>query len=210
MGVTTTELFKECVRGPWVTTGLDVQYRIVKKAAGYTLVVFQGSSSKIDWRLNFSTWVKPYRDMPVRWRAHAGFLKGYKSCRNEIMAAIAGDEQIIVTGYSLGGAYAQCLHEDIRFNFPQAKVRTVVFGAPRVVWMSRKVHSRFDGVIRIEHARDIVTRVPFALWGFRHVGNRLRYGPKGLPLVKYHYQPVYKEMPPLDIDVISILEGQAV
>lgn len=207
MEMTTRDLFNECNRGPWVTGGEDVQYRIIKHN-DCAIVAFQATSSKSDWRLNFSAWVRPYRDMPAKWRVHAGFLRGYKSIREEVMAALQGEKCIIVTGLSLGGAYATLLHEDLRFNRRDAIVTTFVFGSPRVVWLSGKVHHRFAGLIRIEHARDIVTKLPFWLLGYRHVGGRIRFGRGGIPWYTFHFPEVYENEAPHEVGMLALVAGE--
>lgn len=204
MELTTKDLFRECTNGPWVTGGKDIQYRIVKRN-DCVIVAFQCTASRSDWMLNFSAWVKPYRNMPETWRVHAGFLRGYKSIRDEVMAALQGEKCIIVTGFSQGGALATLLHEDLKFNRPDAMVGTFVFGSPRVVWLSKGVHHRFAGLVRIEHARDIVTKVPFWLLGYRHVGGRLRFGRGGVPWYTFHFPEVYENEAPHDLGLLSVV-----
>lgn len=194
--ITVKNLFDANMRGPLVTGGDDTQYRI-EDHGNYAVVVFQGSVSKRDWENNFAFWVKPYRDMPKRWYAHAGFVRAYKAVRNEIIAALVGKEHVIVTGYSHGAALATMLHEDLVFNNPGFQgVHTVTFGGPRVVWMSKKVRQeRFKTLYRVAHARDIVTMLPPWLFGYIHVGGAMKFGEAGLPAVKYHYSVVYGMLP---------------
>lgn len=202
MVLTLKKLFDACNRGPWVTAGENVQYRI-QKGDGYSIVVFQPTVGLSDWLINFCAWVKPYRDMKEKWRAHAGYIKAYKSVQKELMAALEGEKRIILAGYSQGGAIATLLHEDLAYNRPEADVATFAFGAPRVVWLSKAARNRFDGLLRVSHARDIVTKLPFWVLGYRHVGGLLRFGRGGFPWHKYHRPEAYRDVPEMGIPAVT-------
>ncbi len=171
-----SEVFEDAIRGPWETAGLDVQFRI-KDEGDMAEVYFQGSVSELDWRLNFDFIVKPYNDMPVPWLAHGGFVIGYKSVRDAIMSRINTKKYVFISGYSLGAAYAQLLLEDIRFNHPEIDSGAIVYGAPRVFYLPPKVvRDRLEPLIRVNNYGDIVTHVPPAWAGYRHVGEVYKIG----------------------------------
>ena len=126
------DLFRSNLTGSWTTTGDDVQFKI-ERSNGVARLYFQCTSSKKDWIDNFTFWVKPYRDMPVKWYAYKGFIDKYKSARDAILEAIRGDNQIIVSGYSQGAALGLLAYKNILFAFPYKNVTAKLFICPRVV-----------------------------------------------------------------------------
>jgi len=179
MSETIYQRFLRAINGPWETAGLDVQFSIVD--LGETAEIsFQGSVSPFDWRSNFDFFVEPYREMPVRWLAHKGFVLAYKSVRDQIIERIKSKKNVTILGYSRGGALAQLCHEDIAFNLPGISLESYVFGAPRVLWMPPfEVRERFYGLMRFENVGDIVPHIPPAWTGYRHVGGGYKVGSFG-------------------------------
>jgi len=159
------ELFDAVNLGPWTTIGLDVQIKLV----GKTLFI-QGSVSRSDWIQNFKFWKRNYRDVykcsDVCFKAHTGFAEMWMSIKAEIEKL---DFDTIV-GYSQGAAIAGFVHENYlhRFGF---QPMTYTFGMPRILFKpSKELKSRFASLIRIKNPHDIVTMVPTAILGYRHIG----------------------------------------
>lgn len=156
---------------------------------------FEWSNGVEDWLNNFNFPAKPYRDMENLWFAHRGFLKVWKSIEPYVAERI-NDKSIKrfeVVGYSHGAAVALLCFEYVRYNRPDAEAIGVGFGSPRVVFgaMRRNVRKRFEGFTVVRNGKDIVTRMPPAILGFRHAGKLLKIGcPKGL--IKDHYPENYK------------------
>jgi len=199
--------FEETVRGPWETEGYDVQFRVVDEGE-MAIVSFQGSVSKKDWELNFDFIAQPYKHMDEVWYAHRGFAEGYKSVNDIILSRIKGKKFVFIEGYSLGAAYAQLCHEDIRYNYPLIDCGTILFGAPRVFWMPPKsVKERCKDILRVQNYGDMVGTIPPAWFGFQHIGEQktigsLRYFLKNifpikkwddLPGAKMHLMSSYRE-----------------
>lgn len=149
------------------------------------LILFEETSTRIDWRHNFQFFRKPYREMTDRWYAHRGFLKCWKAVEPYLAEAIKNPavQHITVAGYSHGAALALLCHEYCKFNRPELGDSIVGFGfgCPRVVWgpLPPAVRSRFEGFTVVRNVGDIVTHVPPALFGFRHVGEMLKVGRRG-------------------------------
>ena len=191
----------------WETAGLDVQFKLVDHPVYGTIVAFQGSISKMDWRLNFDFAVIPYHHQDQKWFAHRGFVKAWKSVRDIIMPRLGGKYRIKVVGYSLGGALAQLCHEDIEFQYPGTITESWTYGAPRVFWFPPEtIRYRMFHHHRFTNAGDIVPHLPPALFGFRHTGLNIWIGSlKGylkslfkmksvydLPFVRKHLVPSYR------------------
>lgn len=158
------EKFNVCTAGHWITAGLNVQYKVVDR-----ILYFQCSHGEEDWKHNFQFAVDVYKDGYIPFRAHRGFVKMWQSIRHEIEHL---DFDTIV-GYSQGSALALFAHE----NFLHRKgyePMTYTFGMPRVVWMPKKIlETRFTKLVRVCNPNDIVTHVPPAIIGYRHVGVKL-------------------------------------
>jgi hypothetical protein len=175
------ELFTNCLEGPWKTAGIDTQYKIQ-----YRTLYFQGSNSLIDWKSNFDFPAIPYKNQPIKWYAHRGFVWAWKLARQEILMDIEQYKVNTIVGYSHGAALATLAHEDLWFN--DKSVITYTFGGPRVVWMpNRKILNRWNGLTRIKVNGDIVTNLPPWLLGYKHIGIEMKTGDKHfIPRIKYH------------------------
>lgn len=185
------ELYNLSITGPWIDGKNDTQYKI-DRIEGMTYLSFQGSCSKLDWIDNFSAWIVPYRNQPLRWYAHAGFVKRWKSVRDEIIELLKEYNCITILGYSQGAAIGLLAFEDLTFNYPDKDIRGHVFGCPRVVsWLSENIYNRFKKLNIYNNRRDIVGRLPPVLFGYRHVKKPMHLGMLGLPTIKDHLN--YKE-----------------
>ena len=175
--------------------GDDVSYSI-QVTDHDVILIFQGSYEKRDWINNFHFFVKPYKKMPTLWYCHAGFLRAWKSCKDIITKEVIGilndnqGKRLVITGYSHGAALATLAHEWFVFNdyYP----RTYVFGCPRVFYLPiRKIRRRFGALSSYGTKGDIVTHVPPALFGYRHVNKVFRIGKKNILSHKPHYPECY-------------------
>jgi hypothetical protein len=198
------ELFQKCLAAPYVTIGDDFQYFY----DGERTIYFQCSSSDADWRKNldfFPIPVKPYKG--CTWYAHRGFVKVWKSVRDTILPIV---KEIYsngfvprIVGYSHGAAIAALAHEDIIFNIELGKQEdifindveqnhfypeTLVFGCPRVVWLSKSVAWRFDSIDNYQVIGDMVTHMPPKLFGYRDFGTKIKLG-NWFPIWPWRHEP---------------------
>lgn len=184
---------------------LQVEYTHLEEAASFAYertrgtlyIYFEESNGATDWKNNFDFPAKPYRRMEHKWYAHRGFLKVWKVIEPHLQAPICDPsvKHIIIGGYSHGAAIALLCHEYCKYNRPDVEVEGYGFGAPRVLWgfMRKAVKKRFEGFTVIRNGYDIVTHVPPALFGYRHVGTMVKVGRgKGYNPVASHYAHNYK------------------
>lgn len=180
-----SELFRRC---------LAARYRQVENAAdfafereGNTLYIyFQQSRGSEDWNNNLDFPIKPYQRMGDGcWFAHRGFLRVWKAVE-PYMEPIVADRSIkraVVVGYSHGAALAVFCHEYLWFHRPDLRKRLqgVGFGCPRVVWgaLPKGVQARWKNFTVVRNIDDIVTHLPPAAMGYRHIGKLLEIGAKG-------------------------------
>jgi predicted lipase len=166
---------------------------------GNTLyILFQWSNGKTDWKNNFDFPAKPYRKMKNKWYVHRGFLRVFKAIEPHIKEQIndASIDRIIIGGYSHGAAIALLCHEYCKYNRPDIphRIKGYGYGAPRVVWgfVRKAVKNRFKGFTVIRNGRDIVTHVPPACFGFRHVGKLVHIGRgKEYNAIESHFEKNY-------------------
>jgi len=179
-------LYNRTIKRPWVTSGLDVQYKLVGNELS-----FQCTVSKSDWRHNFM--IQPYRNTKTKWYAHKGFVLLYKSVRDEILELVKDIPLVHVCGYSQGAAIATLALEDIRFSSGKA-VEGSVFGSPRVLWLPPKeIRSRFTSLVNWQVRGDIATKAPFAWLGYRHVGSVKKLGPCSILSATKHEPASYRK-----------------
>lgn len=171
--------FLACIKAKYTTVENCGDFAVERE--GDTLkIFFEKSDGATDWKNNFNFPAKPYRDMKNMWFAHRGFLKVWKSIEPYIADKINDltVSKIDIIGYSHGAAVALLCYEYVKFNRPDVEVSGVGFGCPRVFWgFARKsVKKRFEGFVVVRNGKDIVTHVPPAVLGFRHVGEVLEIG----------------------------------
>ena len=189
------ELFKKAISKPWETWNKERDIQVRTEKVDNTLYIFyQGSTTDIDWKINFTFWIKPYKRMNTIWFAHRGFVLSYKSIRDRILKEAENAERIVVSGFSQGAAYAILTHEDLHFN--GFDVRTIAYAPPRVFWFWNlwKIKERFEDLTLVINRGDIVTKIPFFLWGYVHQGAKIRIGKRfRLPLHIYHFPNKYEQ-----------------
>jgi len=174
----------------------------VRREGACLSIIFRGSNSPLDWAHNLA-----FARMEVAAfcghssiQAHRGFLAAYESdcVRRALHGLMDGVRRLRVTGHSYGAALATLCALDIRLALPDIDVEAILFGAPRVgnKAFMRCYNSHVIRTVRVECGNDIVTKVPLAVMGFRHVGSRLHVGPRRWPLAmstEDHYQNRYYE-----------------
>lgn len=150
----------------------------VLMAGGVLYIFLQWTHGKEDWKNNFDFPAKPYKDMPKAWRAHRGFVRVWKSIEPYIEKDVKNPEvkSIVVVGYSHGAALAVLAHEYVWFSRPDIREKCIslAFEAPRVfcgVRVPAELKERWSNLYVFRVANDIVTHVPPALFGYKHVGN---------------------------------------
>lgn len=198
-------LFVECDKDNNYTSviqnGCEVDYKFLE--IENTLVIFfEPSDSKIDWKINFNYWRKPYKCMGIPYRVHGGFLKSFKLIKDTIRAKILELQEglyrwknIIIVGYSHGGALSALCHELVWFERPDLRdegLLGISFDGPRVFAgfiFPKGLKERWINFYTFRNHNDLVTHMPPILFGFRHVGNMKKIKDKAhINLIHAHYQ----------------------
>ena len=152
---------------------------------GDIIVRFKGTELKINdiiTDLLFKKMVIPYNNMiGSKVKVHLGFITQYLSIQKELLDYISNNkdyELIYFIGHSLGGALATLCILDMRFNFNLIGAVGIIFGSPKV----GNKHFRNSFIKRVLdfksfiNVSDIVTKLPLAIMGYRHVENRIKIG----------------------------------
>ena len=160
-----------------------VEYAVHRQPGGLLTIAFRGTDSPKDWKSNFRFCQKtiPYGNAASSIRVHAGFLKAYKSprVREAILGLIDGGvKRVRITGHSRGAALAVLCAVDINYHFPACCLEVLLFGCPRVgnAAFAKSFNKRIFTTYNVRNGGDIVTHVPPALFGYRHVGVPLHIG----------------------------------
>lgn len=187
------DLFNRVINVPYIQLQENAASYYTEREGDTLCIYFECSNGATDWKNNFDFPAKPYREMKDLWFVHRGFLRVFKTVEPYIAPLVADKsvKQIIVAGYSHGAALALLCHEYCVFHRPDIApfIDGYGFGCPRVVWgfYNKKLKARFERFTVIRNCRDIVTHVPPACFGFRHVGKMKHVGKgKKYGLIKSH------------------------
>lgn len=190
-----TELFYNVNRNvPYITVGDGVDYCFIQE--NETLYIyFEPSDGKVDWKHNFMFRKKPYKDMEIPYYVHRGFLECWKTIEDIVIERINDTtiKEIIIVGYSHGGALSMLCHECCWFHRPDIRknIWGIGFDSPRVYAgyvVKKELRERWNQYMVIRNDTDIVTHVPPWIFGYHHVGKLVQIGKgKKYGLIKSHY-----------------------
>ena len=190
-------LFNRCLEATYTSVAESGDYAVEVEGDTLTLL-FEKSNGREDWKNNFDFPAKPYKNMEQNWFCHRGFLKVWKAIEPHVVDYIMDSRirNIEIVGYSHGAAIALLCYEYCIFHRPDAEVRGVGFGCPRVFWgaVPSEVKARFNNFEVVRNGHDIVTHVPPALLGFRHISKVVLIGDgDSCGPVKDHTKEEYKK-----------------
>ncbi len=144
---------------------------------GRTLwLYFESSNGRTDWCNNLDFPAVAHGKDRDRHYIHRGFLRVFQALEPALRPLITapGIGRILIGGYSHGAALALLCHEACMLTRPELgeEIYGYGYGCPRVLWgpIRPAVRERFVHFTVIRNGRDIVTHVPPALLGYRHVG----------------------------------------
>jgi hypothetical protein len=184
-------------KGNWRTEGKDVQFRI-EADADEIAIIFQQTVSESDWAFNFKALPVVYKDSPVPFAAHEGFVSLWKSVRPIVMGEVAAlyganpHRSVNVIGFSQGAALALLCYEDIAYSLKPSYLHGYGFGCPRVI-IGEEISNRFAHFHRITVRGDLVTELPPWVMGYRHMGRLTAIGPVALPWPSNHEPKIYRK-----------------
>ena len=185
--LTLSDLFEQIIsysdNNEYVHTDNDGDYKI--RVGGHTIFIyFEHSDSWGDWKSNLDFPASSYKNSSTTWYAHRGFLRVWKSMKDEVEAKVAEILQsqyiteIICVGYSHGAAICGLCVEDMRYVFEQRYglyIHGYGFGCPRFTWgkLPKEVNRRLDTFYVIRNGSDLVTHVPPVILGYGYGPNKV-------------------------------------
>ncbi|KAK0635336.1 putative triacylglycerol lipase precursor, partial [Bombardia bombarda] len=148
-------------------------YVAIDPAASLIVASFRGSSSVRNWITNFVFTQIPC-DLTAGCLIHTGFATGWAEVSANVTKAVAAAKaanpsyQLVVTGYSLGGAIATLAAAYLRKGGYAADLYT--FGCPRVGndVFAAYVTGQAGAEYRVTHTDDPVPRLPPIIFNYRH------------------------------------------
>lgn len=155
----------------------------IRKYKNRLNITFRGTDSLKDWLTNLAICKKsvPYNNVSSKIKVHSGFINAYKSplVRDKIHSLVSDDIHIIkICGHSYGAALAVLCGVDLEYNYPKKDYEVILFGCPRIgnCAFQKSYNKRVIKTLRVENGNDFVTKLPFILLGYRHVGVKLQIG----------------------------------
>lgn len=198
--MTLKQLFVRVLDAPHTQLEKESASFFVEREGDTLRILFEESNGRNDWINNFRFLAlpkKPYKHMERVWFAHRGFNRVWKVIEPELAELVVDPSvrRIEIGGYSHGAAVAVLCYEYCRYHRNDIPVVGFGFGAPRVVWgvIPKEVRERLNGFVVIRNDHDIVTHLPPAWLGYRHVGRVCHIKRNGCRIkpVRDHYPGEY-------------------
>ena len=181
-------------------TGFQVMI-VTSVSSKYVAVVFRGTDEWRDWNENrkvlFTSFgPKEKNSLKVPWhldhlvKVHRGFnylvfgAGRFQKLTDALERARRENPgyRVIFTGHSLGAACATIAGAYMAWSMPDCEVSVITYGAPRVGNAAFKEWIEdVDNISiwRFAHQDDIITRLPPAFIGYRHVGHLIHLEQEG-------------------------------
>ena len=139
----------------------EFSYNVVQDR-GVTIVIIRGTNNGRNVLTDLDA--RPFKDRKLGVQVHRGFRDASEKLKNDIIENVPLEENIILTGHSLGGAIAQIL--GLWFEDDAYEVQIYTFGSPSV--MIEQMWE--DGHFRVYLENDPVPFLPpfpYMHWGIR-------------------------------------------
>ena len=139
----------------------EFAYNVVQDR-GVTIISIRGTDNGKNVLTDLDA--RPFKDRKLGVQVHRGFRDASEKLKNDIIENVALEENIILTGHSLGGAIAQIL--GLWFEDDAYEVQIYTFGSPSV--MIEQMWE--DGHFRVYLENDPVPFLPpfpYMHWGIR-------------------------------------------
>ncbi|MBO7739932.1 MAG: hypothetical protein J6S34_00240 [Clostridia bacterium] len=176
--------FERCLTADYIHTNKEASFA-VERQGERAVIYFEASNGLFDWKHNFRFASRAYSLTGEDYRCHRGFLTVFLSALPFLEKTLRDKsiKEITVVGYSHGAAlallcfdYIACKREDL-----SGSLFGYGFGTPRVFKgrVSKEAKARFRQFTYITNRGDIVTHLPFRLFGYRHVKKQQKIGKRG-------------------------------
>ena len=167
------ELFTNCAyKVRYEQIGSEVNYAFVEEK-DTLYIYFECSASKQDWKSNFDFKKTLYDGL---FKVHRGFYDCYYQVRNIVLdkAYSKNWKEVVIVGYSHGGALVQFALQDIKWHLPNLDVKGYAFESPRALKVQKELRFYWETLTRIQNNWDLVCHVPPKLFSFDDLGKEIK------------------------------------
>jgi len=190
--------FNKCLSVDYTHTDKGASF-FVERNGECAVIYFEASNGLPDWKQNFRFASRSYKLTGEDYRCHRGFLTLFLSALPFLERTLRDKsiKEITVVGYSHGAALALLCYDYISHKREDLadSLFGYGFGSPRVFkgCISREAKARFRDFTYITNRGDIVTHLPFRLFGYRHVKKQCKIGKRGkYSMIDAHRPENYK------------------
>ncbi len=154
---------------------------MIRQKRNVLTIVFRGTDSWKDMMTNLQFFQKKLINRNDRIRVHAGFSSRYENCQIRKCIRFYVTDQIDtirLAGHSYGAALAALCALDLQLLFPKKDYEVFLFGCPRIgnKEFAAFYNHRLFKTLRIENGNDFVTKIPFRILGYSHIGTKIHVG----------------------------------
>ena len=153
---------------------------IIQTLEGETVIAFPGSNNLACWLADMDVLI---RDVPGMGFVHVGFHDAWKKIADGVAAKI-GDQRVIFTGHSLGGALAILAGAAMCLAGKPPKA-IYAFEPPRVSidnTITQLFANNHVDIFLYRNGFDVVPMVPRILHSWQHCGPLIEIGTPALPV----------------------------
>ena len=202
--MTLLDFFNACVSADYQTVGKSADYAATYRTEDgrRTLdLYFEASNGVADWQSNLDFPARVSCEDGVCFACHRGFLRVFDSLLPHILPLLTDTsvQRVYFIGYSHGAALATLAYATAHARRPDLKgqLRGLGFGSPRVLFGKPADPTLFTGFYPVRNGNDLVTHLPPALLGYRHVNRVLSVGARG------RYSPIDAHRPESYVNSLS-------
>jgi len=140
-------------------------------------IVGRGSDEKNDWLHNIQFHMEKYPFKSNK-KFHSGFLLQYMSIRDKFSGMLEhmiekhDIKKVVLCGHSAASGLVTLAGFDLYKQLQNLETEVITFGSPRL--SNRQFEKDFESNIkctRYINDKDMITKLPFKILGYRHLGN---------------------------------------
>jgi hypothetical protein len=177
-GLTFSSPIWSTVRTLFITNDSEPFGFVARDAAGSGYLVFRGTETAHNWFIDFDADQEPYEFVEGYGKVHDGFLKLYRSLRDDALVSfteVGAIDSLWVTGHSLGCGLSTLAIPDVMVRHTFQRVEHYSFASPRVGHTTFTDRYNDNGVVtyRVVNTCDLVPQLPSPVLerlAYKHIG----------------------------------------
>jgi len=177
-GLTFSSPIWSTVRTLFVTNDSEPFGFVASDGTGKGYLVFRGTETAYNWFMDLDADQEPYEYVAGYGKVHDGFLKLYRSLRDDALVSfdeVGTIDSLWVTGHSLGCGLSTLAIPDVMAQRTFQRVQHYSFASPRVGHAQFTDRYNDNGVLtyRVVNTCDVVPQLPTSVMqhcSYKHVG----------------------------------------